>query len=357
MGSFFDRPGVWRLRSNGGVVPFKFLGLEGSFEPESGSVTLRGLIPSEQLVNFVIETFPPPQIVGNMAIPQGSKLPGLPGLIATKVSFVNQDPSRPIDPFGFDPGAPSGTYHPVMEVKVEYGMNRLQKPDPADPRTFLEISSHATGEVLHTTTPQAKWQTKTPDPKDDDKKDPGAGGGNPRLPDKDKAKETVKDPTVPVNIIVPTTEWTVKWNQIPYSYFNQILIYRLRWCMGRVNENFFPLLHNADPETILFDGYNYTESYTWRDGEVGTPPINLEMKFIEKRVVWNGMVCGHNHFWRPNSGWTYLLINGKTIAETEAANKAAMTAWIAGGKVGSPPVPLSGGPIYALRDHNVLFNV
>lgn len=337
MASNLDAPELWRLTSpGGGAVPIKFLGLEGEFELENGSVTFRCLIPSNRLVEFLVETFPPPLIVGEIAVPQSATLPGLPGLVAKKVKFKNQDDSRPVDPFGFDPYAPPGTYHPVIEVTMEFGPRSNPDPDPTDPRTFLEISANNTGEFIQSTSPKARWRTETPNPSNlPDDEDPGSEvppdtKTETQDPSKEPpvagATESQKDPTVPMMVLVPHTEWTVKWNQVPYFYFYNNLVRRLRWCMGRVNSDSMPLLFGAVPETILFMGYNYTETYTWRDGDISTPPINVEMKFIEKRVVWNDRIIGHNHFWRPGKGWERLLIDGTN-------------------------------PVYALRDHNVIWDV
>src|SRR5690606_6633295 len=94
------------------------------------------------------------------------------------------------------------------------------------------------------------------------------------------------------------------------------IITKLKWMMGRVNSRPFPLLFAAYPWTILFVGYSYTHTYTWRrttlgGNEIERPPVNLEMKFIEKTVKWRKKIYGHNHFWRPGKGWDLLLIDGK----------------------------------------------
>jgi hypothetical protein len=320
MASNLYDPGEWRLASPGGSVPFKFLGLDGSFEATKGSVSYKGLIPSDRLVDFLVETFPPPITVGKVSVPQSVPLPGLPGLICTKVAFKNQDDGRPVDPFGFDPDAPAGTYHPAVEVNMEFGPRDISDPKPDDPRTFLEISSNTSGEFINSTAPRAKWQAETRNASDiADDEDPGSvtdpeveeevedPAGKPTT----KGEKTpVKDPTIPMMVLVPHTEWTVKWKQIPYYYFYNVMVRRLRWCLGRVNANNMPLIFGAIPETILFLGYNYSESRTWKDGEVNTPPVDVEMKFLEKRVVWNNIVIGHNHFWRPGVGWQRLLIDG-----------------------------------------------
>ena len=365
MAANFEDPDSWRLRLNG--VPVKYLGTDGNFDANTGSVTYKALIPSGRIVDFLEGLFPPPLTVGNLSVPQSTALPGMPGLIARKMSFKGQM-TEPTDPFGFDSTAPTGTYQPVIEVVIEYGMSRLQSPNPNDPKTFLEISSQASGEYLKVETPNAKWHHKAespatpqPDstapsnnnsirPADVDAVPPGASPNA-------SSKEAVKNPNTPITVLVPETEWTVKWNQIPYQYFVDVLIYRLKWCLGRVNSTYFPILFNADPETILFMGWNYTENFTWRDTYIEKPPINLEMKFKEKRVVNNGIVCGWNHAWRMKDGWNYLLLNGYTVAEQAVINQAAYDTWVAGNRAGKRPTAVLGGPIYQGRDLNVLFKV
>ena len=318
MASHFDDPSQWRLTNfSGGDVPIKYLGLDGGFAQENGSTTVNFVIPASRLVEFLLETFPTPIQVGNISVPQSLPLPGVPGMVARKVSFKAFIDGLPCDPFGFDTSAPEGTYSPVIGVDVEYGPRVNADPNPNDPRTFLEISANTSGEFISTTAPKAKWKLKTRDTAEEadsaDTDEPTVDPDTEKEDEKPATEgetETQKDPTTPVLINVPQTEWTIKWNQIPFTYFNNVLIHRVRWCLGRVNYNFFPLLHNAYPETILFTGYNYTQSFSWRDGNVNSAPINLEMKMLEKRVVWNGVICGHNHFWRPGKGWEYLLIDG-----------------------------------------------
>lgn len=324
MAGYYDDPSQWRLHSLYGDVPIKFLDVDGEFSNEEGSVNFKALIPPNRIKDFLVQTFPPPIQIGNITVPQAAGLPGLPALSARKVSFKAFDNGKPVDPFMFDPEAPRGTYGELIEVTVVYGQNRIQQPNPSDPFTFLEIEGNVTGEFLHTTAPKGRWKKATRDPKDPpDDKTPGADNAplNPRIPGN---TEPVANPTVPINVLVPKTEWTVKWNQIPFQYFNDTLMYRLRWCLGRVNSAIMPVLFSAEPETILFLGFNYKQQYTWREGYINRPPINVEMKFEEKRVVWNGVAVGHNHFWRPGVGWEYLFIDGVSTPTYAARDMNAL---------------------------------
>ena len=69
-----------------------------------------------------------------------------------------------------------------------------------------------------------------------------------------------------------------------------------------------PFLYNAQPETVLYAGQSTSNSYSWRDDNVNSSPIDLSMKLIEKRVVWRGITVGHNHVWEPGKGWVRVLI-------------------------------------------------
>ena len=322
MAGLIESPANWRLRTNNGI-PFKLLGHSGDFSPEEGNVVQRILIPANALVAFLTETFPPPLVIGNTAIPQTAKLPGMPGLLANRISFKSFDDSRPVDPFNMDPTAPAGTYNEAIELDVTYGPRESQEPDRNDPFTFLEISGTTTGEFIHSTMPKAKWQPKRNPQVDPDAVDADADpdGGNVADPDTNapsqgavnptiEETQNVNDPTVPVTSLVPQTEWTLKWNQIPFEFFTEVLIHRLRILLGRVNTHTVPILFGALPETLLFVGYNYSNQFTWRDGQVGLPPVSLEIKIIEKRVLWRGVIRGHNDFWRPGRGWETLLQDG-----------------------------------------------
>lgn len=313
MSGLIENPTAWRLRSPDGAVPFKYLGVEGSFENENAGVTLKAIIPARSLIAFCGETFPPSVVVGNISIPQSKTLPGLPGLIAKRVAFKGQIDGKPVDPFGFDPAAPTGTYQDTIEVTVEYGPRSPQRPQPSqnNPFTFLEITGNTTGEIINTTAPRAKWLTKTSNKTEEEEQEDPAGKDANVATDSDE--EAQKDPTVPVMIVVPQTEWTVKWKQVPAETFQNVLVTRLRWALGRVNSTAMSLLFNAEPTTILFTGYNYTQAYSWRDGLISSPPIDVEMKFTEKRVVWNNVIRGHNDFWRPGKGWETLILEKNRV--------------------------------------------
>ncbi len=314
MAAFENDPSQWRLHSLNSNVPIKYLGLSGEFDTNQGSLEFKCLVYSAHLMDFLIVTFPPSIQVGNLSIPQSSGLPGLPGMTATKVTFKGFDDGKPVDPFGFDPNASSNTYNKLLEVTVHYGLNKIQQPDPNDPKSFLEVNGSATGEFIHSTCPKGKWRKDTRNANDPPDATPPAGNNNPLgAPVQGTGgtgSDPVADPSVEITIIVPKIEWTVKWKSVPYNYFRDVLKYRLDWCQGKVNSGPLPFLYVGEPETLLFMGYNHTEEYSWRDGSINIPPLNIEMKFVQKRLIWNGLVIGHNHYWTPSKGWQYLLIDG-----------------------------------------------
>lgn len=320
--SQFELPSTWRLGTSGGI-PYRFMGMDGTFTDEDGSANWRAIIPATSLVAFVTELFPAPLVVGNKVIPRGATMPGFPGMNAKRVRFKAQDDALPIDPFSYDPGAAAGTYNSFIEVDVEFGTG-FKQPNPDDPRTFLEITATASGEYLHAAIPGAKWVPQTNENSadsnvnaDDDFliADPDTGElKNPDTKIKKGDEEVNRSPDVPHATLVPTTEWNLKWTQIPYDTFFNTIIHRVRLLLGKVNSTTWSVLFNARPETLLFAGYSYSTQYTWRDDQVETPPVQLEIKILEKRVIWKGVICGHNHFWRPGKGWQILLIDGTNKA-------------------------------------------
>jgi len=340
MASLSNNPEQWRLVLNG--TPVKFMGVTGSFSAESGKVDATYLIKPYDMINFLIATFPPPIEIGSITVPQSSQLPGLPGLAATDVSFKALDDGRPIDPFGFDPTAPSGTYGEFVEVTVTYGLNKLQEPDSNDPTTFLEVSCDSKSDFI-AAIPAASGggviQPETPAE--------SAGGENiEKVPDKTTKKpqdpniksetvEPVESKDVMYKVRVTMTEWTLKWSQISYVYFNTVLLARLRWAEGHVNSLPMPLFGFNEPETMLLDSFRMTQQFSWRNGFVSAPPCTVEMKLVEKRFIWRGIVVTHNHLWVPGVGWSYYLIGGEYDAQ---------------GKVIKP-----GYPIYESRNLNALF--
>ncbi len=217
----------------------------------------------------------------------------------------------------------------LIEVTVTYGLNKIQKPDPTDPKTFLDISCQASGEFIPVTAPKGKWRNDIPAPtaappaiipsisgRASDLTNP------PPVADPTKhATSPVADPTTQIKVTIPKIEWTVVWKFVPADYYENVLMPRLRWYQGHVNSDYIPWLNYADPETVLFEGFNAKSEYTWRESNnaVEAPPVNVEMKFNEKRLMQNGLVIGHNHYLNPSTGtWQYLFLDGKAQTAFES---------------------------------------
>lgn len=288
----YTDPSTWRLKTPGGI-PYKLVEMTGSFEENSGSVNVTMLIESDQFINLLEEMFPPPVLLGAISIPKGFALGGAPGLIAQRVGFKSHVGGMPVSPFGADSSAPDLTYFPVLELDVEFApREKSQEPDEEDPTTFLEISATAGGEFIH------------------------AGSSGVELDGEEN-----RNPNLPLIITVPTTEWSVTWPSIDFNYYRTVLQPRLRSALGRVNSTIIPWLYNATPETILFVGYSISQSFTWREDKIDTPPLNVDMKFVEKRIVWNNKIAGHNHFWEPGKGWKKVTIDqGRTVYQAVDLN-------------------------------------
>lgn len=312
----------WHLKTNGGLK-YRFLGMDGDFNPDGGTILWRALIRTQDLVLAAQEMFPPPYEIGGMSFPQPGRMPGFPQFVGKNIRFKSfEGQKQPIDPFNADTDSNfADSYGEFVEIEVEFGSSNKPQPNLADPRTFLEISADVGGEFIHAPSYSTlvyeevvDEETGGPsvpleDDAEDDADDQAPGGwidneGNLRVKSRETGeKYTIRVPSAPFLVLQPITNWTVTWRQIPYHIFRRVTVNRLRVLNGRVNSAPIPFLFNAPPETILFAGFKYTESYTWRDGFINTPPIDVEIKLVEKRVLWKGIVAGHNHLWYPGEGW------------------------------------------------------
>jgi len=174
-----------------------------------------------------------------------------------------------------------------------------------DPKTFLEISGNATGELLQI----------SPD---------GSGTFD------SASGDPIENPVLPVTKTIPTIEWNVRWSQIPKEFFPTLLKV-MRPKVGTVNQGAMPLLENAPAETVMFVGFSWQDQYTWKSDALENPlsdqpPVLVDMKFTEKNIEFTGdggvkLTAGWNHAWRPNKGgWSELFINGNPPFERENLN-------------------------------------
>jgi len=279
----YEDSSTWRLSTVGGI-PYKLVSMNGSFEVENGSVSLTVLVPSSRLLSFAEEVLPIPSLVGGF--PSYESLGVITGtnLRAQRITWKGHTAAKPVDPFGFDGGGSSGTYQPVCEAVIEYASK--QEEDENDPETFLEVSCNTAGEFIYSSAPKGKWE------------DPGGGG--------DEEKNKLQ--ALPINILVPESEWNVRWPKVPSKFWKETLVSRLRAALGKVNSNAMPLLFNAPAETILFAGYSLERSYSWRVTEPAT--FSLNMKFLEKHIEDGNNVIGHNEAWKADEGWKRILFDG-----------------------------------------------
>ena len=291
----------WRLTTFGGI-PVKVVSRNGSFGEEDASATEVYIIKASNLTAFALESFPLPfTLFGTIFYPRRRFLPSIPTLVTKTISWEALTEGKPTDPFASDPNAPSGTYEEFVKVTIEYGTSEVNDADDGDgsdtddPKTFLEISSNASVEFLSPPIRStSKWVYKN------------------------ASQEEVKEIDVQQSTMQPQTEWNTVWSQIPQGFFNTTLIGRLRSKLGKVNNSVMSLFYDAPIETILFIGWSLREQFTWRTGFSGQPPVQLELKFLEKNIFVtdkNGDVdqVGHNHIWRPGEGWVRMLVNDNPI--------------------------------------------
>lgn len=295
MTSVYEDPTSWRLQTGGTGVPYRIVSMSGEFDPENSAVQMEALVPADKLVQFATEMFPQWIETAESALglsppiyPSYGKIYGT-NMYAQKISWRGHVDGKPVDPFGIDPGAPADTYQKVCQVTIDFKtMNDQEQSDPSNPETFLEVSCTGGGHFISTGATGGIWKL------------------NETTVEPDVAARIV-GPDVPLTMSVPTTDWDLSWPRVPYAYWNNFLIAKLRAALGRVNSAAMPLFANAPKGTILFVGYSLKKNYSWRSGVGIQSPFNLNMKFQEKRVVDEaGTVRGHNDFWKPGVGWRYL---------------------------------------------------
>jgi len=297
---------TWRLSTPSGI-PVKVVSREGTFADEAGSATEVYIIKANQLVNFVLESFPSPLVLfGTVFYPARRRMPGLGPFQTVRVQWRGLVEGKPVDPFNTDPNAPENTYQDNIQLTIEYSTGTANDlasgSDPNDPFTFLEITATASGEFLSVPNRgELTWD----------------GEGS-------ESNVEVKERDVPMPIVVSQVEWNVRWTQIPFSFFNGILADRLRSKLGKVNNAPMPLFFNAPEETIMFMGWSLQQQLTWRTGLGGQPPMQLDMKFAEKNFIApDGIQVTHNHLYRTTStaagtfggaatypGWRRIIIPG-----------------------------------------------
>lgn len=286
MSSDYRDDSTWRGATAGGI-PYRIVDLQGEFTEEGASLSETIIVDEDKLLAFITESFPPQVESGPLVTyPTPRQYLGFSSLATHRIRFKPHVDGLPIDPFNIDPNAPAGTYQGRVELTIDYEpwKNKEDESDPNDPQTFLEITCDASGEFFHSVNPAAKWELDN---------------GN---------QENNEDPDAPTTITVPELEWNANWPRVPRNFMTATLAAKLRSTIGKINSSSMSIFYGAPAETILFVGYSLRQQYNWRDDS--QPPVQLDLKFLEKHVDDNGTVKGHNHFWRPGKGWQKLLYDG-----------------------------------------------
>ncbi len=292
-------PSTWRLVTATGNIPVKHVSRSGSFGSEDSTATDEIIIRASDLAAFARLAFPlTTTLFGTVFYPRRLSLPGFPALIVKSLDWKEFNDDIPVDPFGGDPGAPEGTYNQFVTVTIQYGTNpgNDEEPDSDNPFTFLEVSSESGGEFLSSTVDgeNATWDTAIGD--------------------------LVIDVDIPKTVIETTTLWTIRWPQIPWQFFNDTVVTRMRGLRGLVNSSPMAMLNNAPAETILFLSFGMSENFTWQEGQAGKSPITVGMKFLEKNFLHKGaedVQVTHNHFYdKETHKYRELFINGKEMFGT-----------------------------------------
>ncbi len=298
-------PSQWRLRTSNGI-PYKLMeGYPRGKVGDNVSIQEEVIIRAEDLVAFCGESFPHFYLIGEkFRYSQGRQCPNLPGLFTVDISFEPFEQGKPSDPFEMDTSADTGTYAQFMKLMIEFGPRQQGSPDGSsdDVIDFLEVTEDVEAELIAVDpmSSSAQWQNFDVWNDPDTGKTWDAGALN-----------AVKSPDVQVSRTIVETGWNVQWKRVSYAAL-PFLIARMRSCAGMVNSKTMPLLHNAEPGTILFKGYSSRIQYFW--GGEDKPPVTITQKLTEKRIVENDIVKGHNYMYRPETGrFELYLVNGKPI--------------------------------------------
>jgi len=298
--SIYEDPATWRLRTAPAPfgIPYKLVEgyPKGSFEEENAKITEQYIIQASDLLDFALESFPPMIIWGGIFHFTATRAyPGLNRLFTKSVSWEPHEVGKPTDPFGTDPFPPTGTYAKFLKVTIQYETAKPNNTDPNDPSTFLEVSADASGEFLMLQVQgEATWESM--------------------------AGPKVQGPNTQVAQVIPELTWSVRWPQITRSYLDELMPL-MRSRLGQVNSRPMSILHDAPAETILFVGYSMREQYTWRTDE-DQPPVEIDMKFVEKHIEIAGVTVGHNHFWQPElNRFAKLQVGGKGVYPSSDLNQ------------------------------------
>ena len=275
---------------------------KGSFEEDSASFTEQIIIRASDLMQFVSESLseysiypgsnwyyqPPRSYFGEKGGDSERTNPYLKNMVVKKIDFECFPPGKPCDPLGInskgegdeeDAQWNKDTFSQYLLLTVSYAPGKTTQ----NIGDVLELSSSTSGEFLmYSARGENKWYNDT------------SGESTP-----------VTEINLPITRVLPSVEWTLKYKRVPFVQLEAVLDL-LRSSLGTLNEETIPAMFGAPKETVLFLGYSYSLSYSWRSEE---PIVEVEVKMLEKRVVdEGGDTKGHNHFLNPKSGqWERIL--------------------------------------------------
>lgn len=301
MASHFDDPEQWRLKTKKGIR-FKLVTVDLNYQTTRAEGSIEIIIATADLQKFLEEILPPPKKYKNIYIPQYTRFSNT-TLAVTSVGVRSFDDGMPIDPFSADKNAPDGTYYPTLTLVLGLAVPPDGDQDPDKPESYLEISSDASGDFIHTPPANMEYQDVDSD---------GKGQGN---------KEKVRNPLVPHAILCPQVTWNVKWKNVPFDSYQKTYVGRLESALGKCNSEPFKPLSVTYKEVLLLLTYSIERSYTWREKFTDIPMVDITMKFLEKKIIWEGKPHGHNSQWIPGTGWRRLLMDGKPTFETSDFNE------------------------------------
>lgn len=297
-------PSTWRLRTQRNQVPVKVLERTGEYDGNLIRVSETYIIQASKLSLFLDDCFPAPILINGFPYYYPRLYAnGLPTCTAQSVSFEALVGGRPIDPFQSDTDAADGTYEEFLKIRVDYGTAPCgeSQPEQTDPKTFLEVSASVGGNFLHNDLGEsAKWSNPE--------------GGVVDVKDKDTQRIVTE----------LFTEWSIKWNTIPWSWFQDTFKNRLDLAMGKVNSTAMTMFHKSPAECILFLGYDYAQSFSYKPGYIGQPFITVNMKFSEKNFTYRGTRVNHNMFYHPTANRYYYLLPDGVNKTYEAVNLNAL---------------------------------
>jgi hypothetical protein len=302
--SYLDNPDSWRLATPIKGVPYRFVSAEAEYTYNEGEAVWSVIIPQDRISDFRDEMFPPPDPgkveQGFVELPRPKVMPGDPSMVATKIKITPHVEGKPFDLFSHDANAAFETYQPLAAVEITFSTK--------EDIEYLEIRGEGSGEFITIPpTEKAVYDLVS------------AGVTQAEIdanPDWYTDYVISKKPTA-ITIMLPLINWSVTWTGVPFEFFTETLVHRLRDAMGKINHAPLEFLFGAPMDTILFLNWDYAQTNTYRlyEGK-RAKTVNVTMNFVEKRIplqisddeTGDSAYGGHNHHYVPGVGWAHVAI-------------------------------------------------